>query len=528
MLRSERHFGDRVVACYLERAANLHALLAAAVAASPGAEAVVSGEQRLTYGELDGEVARLAGGLAARGVGRGDRVALLLGNGLPFVALTYAVARLGAVLVPLNLREQTPGLLHAITDSGCRLLVAEGEAAALLPPPAETPALTHRIATGPAEGFEDYEALRGGPAIAEAVAVDEEEVATILYTSGTTGKPKGAMLTGLGIIHSATTYRVKMALGPGDRTIVVVPMSHVTGLIAGIHTAVGIGGAIVVARSFDAPSFLELAARERMNFTILVPAMYALCLHKADPAALDLSCWRIGGYGGAPMPAPTIRRLAEALPQLGLMNCYGATETSSPVAMMPSERTAERPDSVGLPLPGVETLVMDEAGRELPRGEQGELWHRGAMVVPGYWNNPEATSSGFAAGFWKSGDIGSMDEEGFLYVHDRKKDMINRGGYKVFSSEVESILMAVPGVGEVAVVAKPCPILGERVHAVISAAAGAVEEADLAAHCARQLADYQCPESYSFLGRPLPRNANGKVLKRVIREELGFLVPATR
>ncbi len=523
MLRREVHYGERVVACFAERPANLHALLERALAGNPEGEAVVDGAQRLTYRAFDAEVSRLAGGLAARGVGRGDRVALLLGNGLPFVALTYAVARLGAVVVPLNLREQTPGLTHAITDSGCRLLVTEADAADLLPPAGATPALQHRFAVGAAADFEDYEVLRAGSPVGEAVVVSEEEVATILYTSGTTGKPKGAMLTGLGIIHSALTYRSMMGLEPGDRTVVVVPMSHVTGLVAGIHTAIAVGGAVVAARSFKAPDFLELAARERMSFTVLVPAMYALCLHKADPAAHDLSHWRIGGYGGAPMPAPVLERLAEVLPNLGLVNCYGATETSSPVVMMPKELTAAHLDSVGLPTPGTEILVMDDEGRELPAGEHGELWHRGAMVVPGYWNNPEASASGFAAGFWKSGDIGSKDAEGFIYVHDRKKDMINRGGYKVFTSEVESCLLGVEGVREAAVVAKTCPILGERVHAVVSAEPGTVEEAALVAHCARRLADYQCPESYTVLSEPLPRNANGKILKRVIREQLGFL-----
>jgi acyl-CoA synthetase (AMP-forming)/AMP-acid ligase II len=299
-------------------------------------------------------------------------------------------------------------------------------------------------------------------------------------------------------------------------------MSHVTGLVAGIHTAVRAGGTIIAMREFKAPRFLDLAARERMSFAVMVPAMYNLCLLQPDFASFDLGAWRIGAYGGAPMPAVTLERLAEALPGLGLMNAYGATETTSPATLMPPAETAARRLSVGLPVAGVEIAVMDDDGREVPAGEHGEVWIRGPMVVPGYWQNPEATAREFVAGFWKSGDIGSVDAEGFVYVHDRKKDMINRGGHKIFTAEVESVLTAFPGVLEAAVVAKPCPVLGERVHAVLSVRPGEVDETAVAAHCATRLADYQCPESFTLRAEPLPRNANGKIMKREIKAELGF------
>jgi acyl-CoA synthetase (AMP-forming)/AMP-acid ligase II len=523
-MRSERHFGNRVVTCFAERPANVHALLADAVAAHPDRDALICGETRLTYAAFDAEVARLAGGLAAKGVGKGDRVALLLGNGIPFVALTYAIARLGAIMVPLSIRDQMPGLRHALTDSGAMLLVAEAEVAAIVPPAAETPALLHRISIGRSKSFTGYDSLQSAGTVTKAAGLDEDETAAILYTSGTTGRPKGAMLTGLGIVHSAMNYQHAMQLGPDDRTIIVVPMSHVTGLLAGIHTTIRSGGAIVVEREFDAIRFLELAARERMSFTVMVPAMYNLCLHRAKLSDYDLSAWKIGGYGGAPMPEPTISRLAEELPRLGLMNCYGATETTSPVSTMPPEHTAARRLSVGMPTLGAEILVMDDDGREVGPGEHGELWHRGAMVVPGYWENREATAREFVAGFWKSGDIGSKDADGFVYVHDRKKDMINRGGYKIYTAEVESVLLAAPGIREAAVIAKPCPILGERVHAVITVETdAAADEEALATICAAGLADYKRPESFTVRTHPLPRNANGKIVKRQIREELGFV-----
>jgi acyl-CoA synthetase (AMP-forming)/AMP-acid ligase II len=520
LLRRELHYGDRVVTCFAERPPHPHAMLAEAVAARPDAEAVICGEARLSYARLDAEVRALAAGLAARGIGAGDRVALLLGNGVPFVAMTYAVARLGGVIVPLSIRDQTPGLRHALVDSGAKLLVADAGPAAQVPGSAETLELLHRLSVGDAAGFEPFEVLRGDPASAPAPAdPDEDAPAAILYTSGTTGLPKGAVLTNLGIVHSASVYATFMGLGPDDRGAVVVPLSHVTGLVACLHATVRCGGALIVEREFKAARFLETAARERMSFTVMVPAMYNLCLVQDDPSRHDLSAWRAGGFGGAPMPAATIERLAKLLPGLALVNCYGATETTSPVTMMPPSETAARRLSVGLPCFGAEVAVMDEDGRELPPGEHGELWHRGPMVVPGYWNNPEATAREFVAGFWKSGDIGSKDADGFVYVHDRKKDMINRGGYKVFSAQVENVLQGVPGVLESAVIARACPVLGERVHAVV-VTDGSVTEAALCAHCARELADYQRPESWTIRAEPLPRNANGKIVKRRIRAEI--------
>ncbi|MDK3071965.1 AMP-binding protein [Sedimentitalea sp. JM2-8] len=522
-LRRELHYGNRVVACHAGRAHNVHGLLADAVAQHPQSDALICGETRWSYARLDEEVGRVAAGLAGLGVKRGDRVAMLLGNGVPFVVVTYAAARIGAVTVPLSIRDQMPGIRHALVNSQAVALIAEAEFAGLVPVPDETPHLEARISVGTAAGFAGYDSLRRSEPLIEAADVGEEEVATILYTSGTTGVPKGAMLTGLGIVHSATNFVMEMGLGPADTTVVVVPMSHVTGLVAGIHTLVRAGGSVVVMREFKAPHFLDCAAREGMTCSLMVPAMYNLCLHQADLGDYDLSAWRVGGYGGAPMPAATIERLADALPGLGLMNAYGATETTSPSTIMPADQTAARRLSVGRPVPGAEICVMDETGCEVPAGEAGELWIRGAMVVPGYWRDPEADAREFSAGFWKSGDVGAVDADGFVYVHDRKKDMINRGGHKVFTAQVESVLTACPGVIEAAVVAKPCPILGERVHAVLSVRPEGFSEAEVAAHCATRLADYQCPESYTVHETPLPRNANGKILKRRIKEDLGFL-----
>src|SRR5262249_9247949 len=234
-------------------------------------------------------------------------------------------------------------------------------------------------------------------------------------------------------------------------------------------------------------------------YALLVPAMYNLCL--LDPAfdTFDLTAWRIGAFGGAPMPEATIQRLAKALPRLILLNIYGATETASPVTMMPLGAIGTHFDSVGRVLQCAEVIAMDDDGREVGPGETGELWAAGPMVIPGYWDNAEADATTFIGGFWKSGDIGSIDADGYVRVLDRKKDVINRGGYKIYSIEVENVLAQHPAVLESAIVPKPDPVLGELVHAFVVLERRGVSIADLTAHCAESLSDYKVPTSFTVL-----------------------------
>ena len=303
------------------------------------------------------------------------------------------------------------------------------------------------------------------------------------------------------------------------RSIAAVPLAHVTGAVANVTTMARCAGALIIMPEFKAAEYLKVAARERVSYTVMVPAMYNLCLMQPDFDSYDLSSWRIGGFGGAPMPIATIEKLDAKIPGLKLANCYGATETTSPSTLMPGELTAAHIDSVGLPCPGAEIVVMGPDGREVPRGEIGELWIRSASVIKGYWNNPKATAESFTAGFWHSGDLGSVDADNFVRVFDRQKDMINRGGLKIYSAEVESVLAGHPAVVESAIIAKPCPVLGERVHAVIVTRAE-VNAESLRAWCAERLSDYKVPETVALTAEPLPRNANGKVIKRQLREGL--------
>jgi O-succinylbenzoic acid--CoA ligase len=359
--------------------------------------------------------------------------------------------------------------------------------------------------------------------------VHEQDTAVILYTSGTTGRPKGAMLTHLGIVHSSMHYALAMGLGPQDATVAAVPLSHVTGLVALTTTFVYCAGKMVIMPAFKAADYLRIAGAERISHSLMVPAMYKLCLIDPSFEQYDLSAWRIGAYGGAPMPVATIVELADKVPELVLMNCYGATETTSPATLMPPGQTRAHNDTVGQPLHCVDMRVMDDEGRELPPGTLGEIWIKGPMVVRGYWDNPEATQANITGGYWHSGDLGTIDAQGYVRVMDRKKDMINRGGFKIYTIEVENALYEHPGVQECAVVAKPCPVLGERVHAFVGLkpgyAATEVLQAELKAHCKAVLSDYKVPESYTVQTTALPRNANGKLLKREMRDQVAHLSP---
>jgi long-chain acyl-CoA synthetase len=515
-MRLEARFGDRVVSAICERPNDIWAMVAAAAAKKPDGEALVCDDRRMTWREVMQQSAAIAAGFRKLGLQGGDRVALLLGNRIEFVLAVLGAAHLGLVTVLLSTRQQKPEIAYVLTDCGAKLLIHEATLADRLPDAGDVPDLAHRISVDDGRGSQFSDLADHAPSRAPA-AVGEQDTAMILYTSGTTGRPKGAMLAHCNIIHSAMIYQTCMELTSADRSIAAVPLAHVTGVVANIMSMLRCAGTLIIVAEFKAAEYLKIAAAERVTQTVMVPAMYNLCLLQADFDSYDLSAWRIGGFGGAPMPIATIEKLAAKIPGLQLINAYGSTETTSPSTIMPPEWTAGHIDSVGLPCPGADIIVVDADGHELPRGEIGEIWIRSGSVIKGYWNNPQATAESFTAGFWHSGDLGAIDAQNFVRVFDRQKDMINRGGLKIYSAEVESVLAGHPDVIESAIIAKPCPVLGERVHAVIVTRNGVSAET-LRAWCAERLSDYKVPETIDLTAQALPRNANGKVMKRQLRE----------
>ena len=491
-----------------------------AVSRNPDGEALICGDRRMTWREVAQQSARIAAGMQKLGLQTGDRVALLLGNRIEFVLAMLGATHLGLVTVLLSTRQQKPEIAYVLNNCGAKLLIHEAILAERLPGADDVPDVIHRVAVDDGDAASQFSSLISNEFLLTPTDVGEEDTAMILYTSGTTGRPKGAMLAHCNIIHSAMIYETCMQLTAADRSIAAVPLAHVTGVVANIMSMVRCAGTLVIVAEFKAAEYLKIAARERVTQTVMVPAMYNLCLLQADFDSHDLSAWRIGGFGGAPMPAATIEKLAGKIAGLKLINAYGSTETTSPSTIMPPELTAEHIDSVGLPCPGADVIVVGPEGHELPRGEIGEIWIQGSSVIRGYWNDPKATTENFTCGYWHSGDLGSIDKQNFVRVFDRQKDMINRGGLKIYSAEVESVLAAHPDVVESAIIAKPCPVLGERVHAVIVTRDREVKSDSLRSWCAERLSDYKVPETVSLSLEPLPRNANGKVMKKRLREEL--------
>ena len=495
-------------------------MVADAVSRNPDGEALICGDRRMTWREVAQQSARIAAGMRKLDLKPGDRVALLLGNRIEFVLAMLGAAHVGLVTVLLGTRQQKPEIAYVLNNCGAKLLIHEATLSGRLPDADAVPDVIHRVAVDDRDAASQFSSLASNESLSTPADVDDQDTAMILYTSGTTGRPKGAMLAHCTIIHSAMIYETCMQLTAADRSIAAVPLAHVTGVVANIMSMVRCAGALIIVAEFKAAEYLRIAARERVTQTVMVPAMYNLCLLQADFDSHDLSAWRIGGFGGAPMPIATIEKLAAKIPGLKLINAYGSTETASPSTIMPPELTVEHIDSVGLPCPGADVIVVGSEGRELPRGEIGEIWIHGSSVIKGYWNDPKATTENFTGGYWHSGDLGSIDEQNFVRVFDRQKDMINRGGLKIYSAEVEAVLAAHPDVVESAIIAKPCPVLGERVHAVIVIRHREVKSDVLRSWCAERLSDYKVPETVSLSLEPLPRNVNGKVMKKKLREEL--------
>jgi long-chain acyl-CoA synthetase len=519
-LRVEQHFGDRTMLCFSERPATLAAMFSDLVDRFGERPAIVD-DRTMTYRELEGIAKSIAFALTGLGITPGDRVAIFLGNCWEFLACTIACNLCGAIVVPVGTRQRQAEMEFLLNDCDAKVLIFEAEFAEAVPTRAAIETLAHMfVVRGEVSGARPFSALLSAPRQSQPLpTMSEEDTAIILYTSGTTGRPKGAELTHLGIVHSSLAFARSLGLTEHDRGLVAVPLTHVTGLVGvALSTMIAGGCVVLMHQAFKTPDFLALASREKITYSVLVPTIYTLCVMHAKLSNYDLASWRIGCFGGAPMPIATIELLAKHLPQLELINAYGATETTSPTTIMPREWWRDHTDSVGQVVPYGEIKVVDDVGNVVPAGTSGELWVAGPMVVPRYWKRPDANASEFSEGFWRSGDIGSIDPEGFVRIFDRKKDMINRGGFKIFSAEVENVISLIEGVLESAIVGHDDPVLGERVHAVVVVRSDQpLSEASIRDFCAERLSDYKVPDSISIVYDPLPRNANGKIQKALLR-----------
>jgi acyl-CoA synthetase (AMP-forming)/AMP-acid ligase II len=485
--------------------------------------ALVQGGTALRYDELDERCRRFAAWLRARGHAPGARVALLLPNVPEFAVAYFGAIAAGAVAVPINYRLAPAEVGYVVSDCAATVMVTTRAQVESLRALAEVRSVAAwRVVDDPppgAVGFAD--ALRPEPVAAPAAA-GPDDVAVLLYTSGTTGFPKGAMLTHANTLFNARSCRVALGYRAEDVGLVTVPLFHVTGLNSQLVALLAAGATAVIQRQYDTREMLQLASTHRATALFLVPAIYKLITLRADLADHDLSAVRIAAYGGAPMDPETVRALGRILPGAALHNCYGLTESSSLATVLPAELALSRVESVGRAVPDTAAEVRgpDGVGR-LPAGEPGELWLRGPNIVRGYWNAPERTREAIRDGWLRTGDLARMDGDGLVTILDRVKDMINRGGEKIFGLEVENVLYSFPGVAEAAVVGMPHPIFGEEPVAFVVGFPGVpLDPEAIRKYCGTRLADYKVPVAVHVLER-LPRNPAGKVLKRDLKRASG-------
>ena len=477
---------------------------------------------------------------------KGDRVAIAMRNFPEWVVSFWAATAAGAIAVPLNAWWTGPELTFALDDCGAKLLFADAERAERLVPHLGDLGL-ERVIVARADGafdpahdrFEDVVGNGSEPATLPEADLGPEDDATIFYTSGTTGSPKGAVGTHRNICTNLMSlFFVAMqgglrAGGPGvggggqNAYLLSVPLFHATGCHSVLVSNTAAGGKLVMMHRWDPERALELIERECITIFGGVPAMVWQVLDSPDFSRRDTSSVTSIGYGGAPAPPELVRRIKAHFPTGHPSNGYGLTETSSVTTMNSGSDYVRKPDSVGPPVPVVEVKVVDEEGAEVPSGQTGELWVKGPNVVRGYWENPEATAATFTDGWLHTGDVAEIDDEGFVHIVDRAKDMVIRGGENVYSVEIEAVLFEHPAVTDAAVIGIPHQVLGEEVGAVVQVRPGAdVQVDDLRDHVAARLAAFKVPVRFWLREEELPRNPAGKVLKRELRDQLVDRTPA--
>ncbi|MFF8881077.1 acyl-CoA synthetase [Streptomyces flaveolus] len=486
---------------------------------TPDRVAVVHEDRSWTYRDLHRRVLRLAHGLRALGTGRGDRVAYLGPNHPAFLETLFAAGALGAVFVPLNTRLAAPELAYNLSDSGSTVLVHGPEQALAARAVADEAGLCHRVALdGPEDGAHGYEELiAGGAAGPLDVAVTPEDPCMIMYTSGTTGRPKGAVLSHGNIIWNSVNVLVDTDLAGDEVTLVVAPLFHTAGLNMTCLPTLLKGGRVVLLGAFDAEQVLETIESRRVTHLFAVPTMYDAMAARPRWATTDLSSLRTVTCGGAPVPARTIATyLARGL---AFSQGYGMTEASPGVLFLDKEQTSAKAGSAGVPHFFTDTRVVLPDGGDAGPEQRGEILVHGPNVMSGYWGRPEDTEAAFTDGGWlRTGDVARTDADGYAYIVDRVKDMFVSGGENVYPAEVEGALLTHPAVDECAVIGVPDRVWGEVGRAVVVLRPGArAAEDDLLGHLRGRLAKYKIPKSVILTDR-LPRTASGKIIKSAVRD----------
>ncbi len=518
-------------------------------AGRPDVTFLVQGERRVTFAEHDAAARRVAHGLEALGVGRGDRVAICSANCPEWVIMFWACALLGAIAVPLNAWWKTDELEFGLSDSDACVLVADVKRAALVRPVLDRlPDLAHVFVVG--DGVEPnadgtvlpFERLLTADDAPVRAAVEEDDIFAILYTSGTTGRPKGATITHRQILANLQNIIV-LGIAAGTRSggdgrssasserapkvqsasLLVVPLFHVTGCLSTMTVNYATGAKLVLMPPgrFDPEAAMAVIEREHVTSIGGVPTIMWRIIESPARSRYNLSSVQRASYGGAPAAPELVDRIGEAFPNLRktLTTAYGLTETASVATAHGGEDYFAHPGSVGRAAPTVELRIVGDDGEDVPPGRPGEIWIQGPTVMAhGYWNRPDANAESFTGAWFHTGDIGRIDDDGFVYIVDRAKDLIIRGGENIACVEIENVLFEHPDVVDAAVVGVAHPVLGEEVKAVVQVREGSDLSADeLREFCRVHLADFKVPAHVELRAEPLPRNPAGKVLKSLLR-----------
>ena len=492
--------------------------------------ATCDGERMRTWRECAGRVARLAGALRDLGVAGGERAAILALNSDRYYEAIYGTVWAGGVFVPVNTRLAAAEIAYWVSDSEAKVLFCDDTFAPVarrLADDGAIPSVDHIVWMGtgaPPEGMRSHDELVAGAAPVDDAGRGYEDLAGLFYTGGTTGRSKGVMLSHRNLVFNAFNTLSALRLAADARWLHAAPMFHIADCSA-VFGITQIAGSHYFIPAFDPVLVMEATARHAITDQLLVPTMCNMLVNHPDIGKHDLSSLRHVTYGASPMPEAVIVKAMEVLPGCAFSHAYGQTECAPLVTVCgPEYHVVEGPNanmfrSVGQAVAGVEIRVVDEDGREAPRGTVGEIAVRGANVMAGYWRQPELTADALQGGWMHTGDGGSMDENGFVYVVDRMKDMIISGGENVYSAEVENAVHEHPAVAECAVIGVPDEKWGERVHAVVRLKDGeAADEEEIVRHCRARIAGFKCPRSVAFRSEPMPLSGAGKILKTELRK----------
>jgi fatty-acyl-CoA synthase len=476
-----------------------------------------------TYAEFDGVCNQLGGGLAAHGIGAGDRVAVIARNSHAYAALRFALARLGAILVPINFMLNADEARYILQHSGAKMLCVDsscaelGRAASAATEVSETVWLPGEDPAEPAGGATPFDHLLRSGQAPPACPIDGSAVAQIIYTSGTESRPKGAMLTHDAVIAQYVSCLVDLEMSERDRVLHALPLFHCAQLDVFLGPYVYVGATNVITGKPTASNLLALMARDGINSFFAPPTVWIALMQAPEFERTDLSALRKGYYGASIMPVEVLKEMQRRLPRVRLWNLYGQTEIAPLATVLRPEDQLTKPGSAGRATLNVETRLVDDAMNDVGPGEIGEIVHRSPHLMSGYYKDEERTREAFHGGWFHSGDLGTTDDEGYFYVVDRKKDMIKTGGENVASREVEEAIYGLEGVSEVAVIGLPDPKWIEAVTAVIVPRPDcALTEEALLSALASRLASFKVPKRV-VITDALPKNPSGKVLKRELR-----------